>query len=198
MEDNIQYVFILIMAALDLVLISRLRSRIREERKNIAGCEKMSALIGSVSSERIPSSRAFAPGNMLYTFVVKADNGCIYKVRSNSGTAPALKAGDTVDILVPEGAAALVQDNEHFESIIRGGDQAIASLSHEEKVRLNAYLDQKLRSGTDTMYDLLNNNAPSLASDGRGHKPDIITLGAFTAVVSFFIVAFFVLNVFHR
>ena len=188
MEDSVQIVFILIFALLDLVLIKLFISKISEERRAISRCEKMSAVIRSVTSQRIPSKRAFAPDSMMYIFVVKADNGCLYEVKSRSGTAYALKVGDTVEILVPDGASAMMEENERFDRIISGGKEALETLSQEEKVRLNEYLDRRFESGMNHVSDIMNNNLPSLASDGRGKKQEIISVGVLAAVMSLFAV----------
>ena len=186
MEDNVQIVFILIFALLDLVLIKMFISSISDERRSVNRCEKMSAEIRSVTSQRIPSKRAFAPDSMMYIFVVKADNGCLYEVKSRSGTAYALKVGDTVEILVPDGASAIMEEKERFDRIISGGKEALETLSQEEKVRLNEYLDRRFESGMNHVSDIMNNNLPSLASDGRGKKQEIISVGVLAAVMSLF------------
>ena len=125
---------------------------------------------------------------MMYIFVVKADNGCLYEVKSRSGTAYALKVGDTVEILVPDGAPAMMEENERFDRIISGGKEVLETLSQEEKVRLNEYLDRRFESGMNHVSDIMNNNLPSLASDGRGKKQEIISVGVLAVVMSLFAV----------
>jgi hypothetical protein len=107
------------MAVLDIVLILFLRKKITGERRFAEESERLSAEVQSVTASGTDVHKAS------YNITVRADNGCIYRVWSGSSAALTMKPGDTVEILVPEGAVPLMQEDEHFEEICRRGKDAV-------------------------------------------------------------------------
>ena len=181
MEERFKLVMLGVITLLDIVLLLNLRSKIKSERRFSSKCEKMSAVVEDISSTKLARG-------ILYTFMVKAENGCTYNIGSSSISSAAIMKGSTVDILVPEGAPAQTDEDSYMQSIAAGGEEALRSLSHEEKLRLNEYLSRRAEQSITDAGMIMDNNVATLASDGRDMKREIIPLGVLTGVVSFIII----------
>ena len=124
----------------------------------------------------------------MYSFSVKADNGFTYEIHSCSARASIIKEGDSVEILVPEGASARTEEDEYYEMICKRGKKALDGLSEAEKKRLNDYLTRK----SDEILASVNTGEvpkfPSLVPDGSGLKPEILPLCILIAVFAVIIV----------
>ncbi|SFC15696.1 hypothetical protein [Ruminococcus albus] len=183
MEDRFEIVMLGVLTLLDIVLLINLRSKIKAERKYTSSCEKMSAVVEDISKKKLANS-------MLYSFIVKAENGCTYNVSSSSFSSALIMKGSTVKILVPQGAPARTDEDKYMESVVMGGREALNSLSHEEKLRLNDYLSRKSDDSITAARMMMENNVATLASDGRELKNEIIPLGVLAGVVSLIILVF--------
>lgn len=191
MEDSYQFVLLGVLSLFDIVLILRLRSKIKAERRYTASCVKMSAVVEDISGKKLTNS-------ILYSFVVKAENGCTYNISSSSLFSALITKGSTVKILVPEGTPAQTDEDRYMHSIVMGGREALKSLSYEEKQRLNEYMDRKADESITAAKMMMENNVATLASDGRELAQEIIPLGVLTAVVSFIILGLCFTAIFGR
>ena len=189
MGDRFEKFMVLIMAALEVVLIIDLVFKLRKTRKNTEACEKMTGEVKSVTRDG---------KNMLCDFLVKADNGKCYKISSGSTKALTITEGSTVEILVPEGTVAVMEENEHFEDIIRRGEAALGSLSQAEKARLNEYISQKINNDIDYMKGYMEKKTAVFAWEGMGQKKEIVPLCIFIAVFAVIIAASVILPMMER
>ena len=170
-------------AFLEIILIRYVILHIKSEISFAQSSEKMAAMVRSVTQERSLSSAT------QYIFTVDAINGRSYTVSGTGIKASMIKVGDVVEIYVPEGFE-LADEDPYFESIISGGEKAISSLSDGEKLHLLEYIEKRTKSiyGKVTMID--KGLVPSLKSEGRGLKKDVIVSIVFILVTSFMMLAF--------
>lgn len=171
-----EIILLLIMSALELILTIRIYSKIKAERTYANKCIKLSAVVKSVSSEKISSKYTE------YSLTVKAENNYTYDIRTRSHTAFFIHENSTVNILVPKGAYGRTEQDNYYEQIYKQGTKALNLLSEEEKKNLNEYLDQKLKNFPLHLQ-------PTLTSDGTGTKKEIIPMCCIAIIIAIFIIA---------
>lgn len=182
-EPPIAYVMLGIMTLLEIILIRMQISKIRAEKKFAKSSEIKSAIVRYVTKEQSISRM------IIYTFVVDAENGLTYTVSGSGIRASMIKVGDTVNIYVPNGFELMPED-EYFESVISGGKEAIVQLSDSEKERLMEYMKKRTESIYGRVTMIGKGEIPSLTSEGRGLKKEILPGFIFIAVMAFFILMF--------
>ena len=188
-EYRFHVVMFVKMIILEIVLIIIIVSKIKKEREYIRKSQKMKAVIRKADKDMSYSKYKS------HKFVVKAENGYVYNVCSPSLKAKALIEGDTVEIYVPENNSGHYEDDD-YEAIFAEGTGGISRLSHEEKLRLNDYLDRRIQEGMKSF----NNRGGKFERvrfvfDGGGEKSGIIVMSGVAAVIAFTIISFLVLRI---
>lgn len=163
-EERVHFIAFLVMIVLEIILIIMLVSKIRRELKYAGTNGRMTAMVESVRKTRVNSKLT------VYSFIVKARNGKIYEVCGSGLRASMIQRGDIVQIFVPNGYVGM---DEHFESIVSDGKEAIRQLSDSEKESLGEYLKERIKSICDNAEMM---KFPTLISEGGGEKKEILPL----------------------
>lgn len=188
-DERFQAICFVVMIILEVVLIAMIVMKVKMERKYISKARKMQAVIRTVNIDR--SFHRFR----LHRFVVKAENDYVYNVSSSSHFAERLKEGDTVYIYVPEFAVGHYED-PHFEDVMARGEDGIRALSHEEKLRLNDYLDRRFNESFSKFEKAGGElETANFVFDGGGQKSAIITMTGVAAVIGLVAVVFLLTHI---
>jgi hypothetical protein len=163
-DERFQAICFVVMIILEIILIIMLVSKIRRELKYAGTNRRMTAMVESVRKTRISSKLT------VYSFIVKARNGKTYEVCGSGLRASMIARGDIVQIFVPDGYVGM---DEHFESIVSGGKEAIRQLSDSEKESLSEYFKERINSICANAEMM---KFPTLISEGGGEKSEILHL----------------------
>ena len=161
-------------------------SKIKANKRFMENSEEMSAVVTHKDSQKVRMTNA---RYTLYVFTVNTDNGKTYDISATGVKASKINIGDTVKIRVPEGAPEAVVTNERFDYIIQNAEEMLPTLTKEEKIALNEYMDKRTKSvWTDMTYSEYANKRVVLASEGSGLKGDIIGFCILAVLMAGFIV----------
>ena len=145
--------------------------KIKNNRKFHDTSEEMSAEVIKIDTQKYNEPRA---RYTCCTFLLKADNGKLYEIKKTGFKANRIRLGDTVRILVPEGTPEAAPQNERFDQIIANPKELLHTLTEEEKIRLNEYLDQRADAVMKPFHSGTENKRAVFASDGSGLVSEII------------------------
>lgn len=183
-EEHFSIVMLAVLTILEIILILLIRSKIRQEHLYTEKCEKMSAKVLSVKRERISYGRS---AYTAHTFIVEAENGNKYRIVSHGLKAFTINEGNSVNILVPEGAIPRTEEDEYLESLYSEGEDSVNALSPEIKMHLSDYISQKYKDHPE-LYDISKIQNSSLVSDGSGYKKELIPMCLIAAVIGVIII----------
>ena len=172
---------------LEAVVIFIIFSKYKANKQFLENSEEMNAVVTHKDSQKIRMTNA---RYTLYVFMVNADNGKTYDVSATGVKASKINIGDTIKIRVPEGAPEAVVTNERFDYIIQNAEEMLPTLTKEEKIELNEYIDKRTKSvWTNMTYSEYANKRVVLASEGSGLVSEMIGF-IFLAVLTLGFIAY--------
>jgi hypothetical protein len=171
---------------LEFAAIRIIISKVKANRRFIETSEEMNAVVTSKGSEKIRATNA---RYTRYLFSVDADNGNSYEICARGLRASLTDVGDTVKILVPEGAPPTLPKNEKFEYIIHNAKETLSTLSVEDRQEFNEYLSRQINHSSERAEYLLSGKRETVfAYQGSGLVSEIIGFIILAVLLAGFIV----------